>query len=155
MKTTIANSLAARRASVASSDIDPAKDGESSREKGFTLVELLVVVVIIGILAAIAIPTFLNQRQAAWEAQVTSDIANAVIAVETIAVNNNGSYSSITTTDALKNAGYSKSADVTLTPAIDGAGYTISGRHSRLGTIKWTYTSSTGLVTESAVTAGT
>jgi type IV pilus assembly protein PilA len=70
-----------------------------SEEKGFTLVELLVVILIIGILAAIAIPSFLNQRDKASDASAKSAARTAQTAIETYATDNNGSYAGADATD--------------------------------------------------------
>jgi type IV pilus assembly protein PilA len=57
-------------------------------ERGFTLIELMVVVLIIAILIAIAIPTFLGARQRAQDKQAQSNIRNALTTEKTFYVDN-------------------------------------------------------------------
>lgn len=52
------------------------------RSAGFTLVELLIVVVIIGILASIAIPKFNSTRERSYKAAMVSDLKNLALVQE-------------------------------------------------------------------------
>lgn len=58
-----------------------------TREDGFTLIEILVVILIIGILASIAVAVFLNQKKASQEASVKSDLKNLGVEFETALTN--------------------------------------------------------------------
>jgi type IV pilus assembly protein PilA len=71
----------------------------ASEESGFTLVELLVVMLILGILAAIAIPSFFNQRDKARDADAKTAVRTAQTAVETYASETaDGDYDGVTDT---------------------------------------------------------
>ena len=64
-------------------------------QAGFTLVEILVVLLILGLLAAIAIPAFFAQRNKARDAEAKVMVRTAQTAMETFATDRNGSYSGV------------------------------------------------------------
>jgi type IV pilus assembly protein PilA len=74
--------------------------GREDDEKGFTLIELMVVVLIIAILIAIAIPTFLGARTRAQDRQAQSNLRNAFAAEKVVYTDNQAFTTSLTYTAA-------------------------------------------------------
>ena len=64
-------------------------------ESGFSLIELLIVIVIIAILAAIAVPIFLSQREKAYETSMQSTLKDASTAIEARAVEDLGTFAAL------------------------------------------------------------
>ena len=130
-------------------------------EAGFTLVELLVVMLILGLLAAIAIPSFFNQRDKAKDASAKEMAHTAQTAMETYATDNGGVYTGVDAA-ALKNIEQTISTTVSTkdpyvsnAAAVGTSGYTLTVTSGGTGnTFTIARNGGTGVTTLSCATTG-
>ena len=99
------------------------------RRQGFSLIELLIVLVIIGILTSIAVPTFANTKEKAYLAAMKSDLRNLATAQEAY-FSDNQMYTTNTTA-----VGFSPSPGVSVSVP-DAAAMKWTGTASHPSTLK-------------------
>ena len=124
---------------------------KTQTQKGFTLIELMIVIVIIGILAAIAIPAYLNYTNRAKVAEGLTLSASAKTAVIEFINDNNGALPADNAAAGLNPANEITSGNVTSVTVNGGdidilmstpAGtITLSPDQTNAGSIAWTCTS--------------
>lgn len=116
----------------------------TSSNAGMTLLELLVVVAVVGILAAIALQQFQLHRARAVDASMRSDLKNAAMAMESYF----GEFLSYpTAVPAILSVGYRNTSGVTLNIAVTSAStFTLNAARPHGSQPSYTFDSSTGLI---------
>jgi len=116
----------------------------AKKNAGFTLLELLITVAVLGILAAIAIQNVALYRARSIDASMRSDLRNAAMAMESYYGDNLG-YPA--TEAALLLVGYRKTSGVTLTVNLTSPStYTLTAARPSGSQASFTFDSNTGLI---------
>ena len=89
--------------------------------KGFTLVEILIVVIILGILAAIVIPQFTEASESARDSSLVSDLQTCRAQIELYKIQHHDNYPGDTTGDGMADDAADFIADMTDLTDSDGA----------------------------------
>jgi type IV pilus assembly protein PilA len=111
---------------------------------GFTLVEILIIIAILGILAVIAIPQFISYRSQAIDAQLKSDLRNAAVTVESYFTKRSVYPASI---DEVYAFGFQPTDGVTLTlDLVTASTYTITAAKPGGTQPSFTFNSSSGSI---------
>ena len=104
-------------------------DPMTSRRTGFTLIEMLIVVVVIGVLAAIAIPKFAATKDKAKVASLKTDVRNSETAEETY-FSNYAAYGTFAQLQAASNFSLSTGNTMAITAATNG--YTVAANNGSI-----------------------
>ena len=117
-----------------------------TNQKGFTLIELMIVIAIIGILAAIAIPQFSAYRRKSYNAAAQSDLKNATTSQEAYYIDEQ-TYASAVASIIGTTYGLYTSQNVTVSVVASSAtGYTMKAFHSS-GDKTWSIVGPGGSIT--------
>jgi type IV pilus assembly protein PilA len=112
------------------------------------------VIIIIGVLAAIAVPAYLKQREKGWRVQAVNDMKNAATALESWATEREGDYSGLNgataSSQALLDEGYRSNVLVDVEVVATSTEYCVRGRHRNLSGVEFVYRSGVGVVQSGA-----
>ena len=111
--------------------------------KGFTLIEVLVVVAIIGILTAIAVPQFTAYKRRAVDQHMVRDLENAAVAMEAYYAD---TYTYTSAVADLTFVGLHQTPGVTLTITVTGTTYTMTANETGGTKASFSYDSVTGTI---------
>ena len=135
------------------------------KANGFTLVEILIVVVILGILAAIVIPQFTNASETAKASNLSSQLQSIRSQLELYQVQHNGSYPDLSAnwnkftmfTDISGNTNATKTSTFAYGPYLQQSPTNPFTNSSTVGaagaTVGWVYDSTTGVIKASVAAA--